>query len=79
MNGPAVASSGKARRTGRREMASISAAYYTRGAGKGIRRGISGVTRPSGRVVDPRYSKSWSEIVVGVCVLPAWDLAIQSH
>lgn len=38
MNGPAVASSGRARRTERREMASISAVYYTTGGGEGIRR-----------------------------------------
>lgn len=69
MNGPAVASSGRARRTERREMASISAVYYTTGAGEGIRRGLSGVTRSSGRVTDPRYSKSWCEIVVGVGVV----------
>lgn len=39
MNGPAVARSGRASRTERREMASISAVYYTRGAGEGIRMG----------------------------------------
>lgn len=69
MNGPAVASSGRARRTGSRQMASISAVYHTRGAGEGIRRGMSGVTRSSDQIIDPRCSKLWSEIVVGACVV----------
>lgn len=76
MNGPAVASSGRARRTGRREMASISAVYYTRGAGEGIRRGMSGVTRSSDQIIDPGYSKSWSEIGCGraCCLIGTSDL-----
>lgn len=69
-----MASSGRARRTGRSETASISAVYYTRGAGDGSRRVVSGVRRSSGRVTDPRYSKSWSEIVLGDSVLSAWKL-----
>lgn len=45
VNGPAVASSGRASMAARREMASISAVYYTTGAGEGSRMGLSGVTK----------------------------------
>lgn len=31
--------------------------------------GLSGVTRSGDKIIDPRYSKSWSEIVVGVCAV----------
>lgn len=67
MNGPAVASSGKASRIGRREMASISAVYYTRMDGKDFRRRVSGnkiqrpLTRPqiSEIVVRDFYGRAW--------------------
>lgn len=67
MNGPAVARSGRARRTGRREMASISAVYYPGGDGEGYPQAMGGVMRSNGRLVDHRYLESWSEPGVGVC------------
>lgn len=39
---------------------------------------MSGVTRSSGRIIDPRCSKMWLETVVGVCSVYL-GLLVYSH